>query len=79
MLTLLDHLPQGGTIVRVLRHWLAEVPRLTRPVIDDQREMVSGNGAPNGGAALLHGLNCGASGCVLQHDAELGEGLMNLE
>lgn len=41
--------------------------------------MVGSNGAPYGGTALLHSLDRGASGCVLQHDAELGEGLMNLE
>jgi hypothetical protein len=41
--------------------------------------MVGSNGAPYGGTALLHSLDRSASGCVLQYDAELGEGSMNLE
>lgn len=52
--TRLDNLAEGKPVRRVLGDGLAEVKRLTSPVVDDERQMVGRDGA---GDSVAAGLN----------------------
>ena len=49
------------------------MPRLARPVVDDQREVVRGDRGGDAGAAGLDGFDGGTCRRVLEDDAEVGE------
>jgi hypothetical protein len=51
--TRLDDLAEGGPVRRVLGDRLAKVEGLAGPVVNDKRQVVSGDAAGDGVAALL--------------------------
>ena len=67
------------TIIRIFRHRLAEIPRLARPIVDDQREVVRGDRGSDSGAAGLDGFDGGTCRRVLEDDAEVGELCVDFE
>ena len=68
LLTTLDDLPESLPVVRILRNWFTEVPSLTSPIIDCQRNVMRRNGASDGWSASLDGFHGRASRGVLKYN-----------
>ncbi|KAH4113458.1 hypothetical protein HBI46_037710 [Parastagonospora nodorum] len=68
-----DSLKQGVAVLGRLGHGLAEAERITRPIVDNEGEMVRGDGASDAGPACAHGVEGGGGAAVFEDDAEVGE------
>jgi len=67
-LTTLYDFPESLSVIRILRDWFTEVPSLTGPIIDCQRNMMGGDGAGDRWPTSLDGLHGGTGRGVLEHD-----------
>lgn len=77
-LTLLDNVAESGAVAGVLGDGLAEVVALAGPVVNDQLQVVDGDGAAYGVAQGLDHVDGGLGSGVLKNDLELGEGQVNV-
>lgn len=64
---------KGIAVSRGLCHGLAEAEWISGPRIDDDGQVVGGDGARDCGTTLFDSLDSRSGGAVLQDDAELGE------
>jgi len=77
-LTLLDNVAESGAVAGVLGDGLAEVVALAGPVVNDQLQVVDGDGAAYGIAQGLDHVDSGLGSGVFENDLELGEGQVNV-
>ena len=63
--TFANYLAQCLSVIRELCDWFTIVPRLSCPVVNSEREMVSGYGACYSGSEGLDGFHCCPCRCVL--------------
>lgn len=78
MMTRSNDFTQSPAIVWSFCDWLAEVERLARPIIHNQFEMVSGDGASNSLATSLDSFDCSSRCGMLEDDAEARETAVEL-
>lgn len=64
---------EGGAIAREFGDRFAEVEGVVGPLVDGEEEVVCREGADDGGAAFLDGLDGGRRGAVFEDDFEGGE------
>lgn len=78
LLTLLDNVAESGTVAGELGDGLAEVVALAGPVVDDQLQVMDGDGATDSVAKGLDHLDGSLGGGVLENDLELGESQVDI-
>jgi len=76
--TFQDHITESSSVARVFGDRLAKVVALARPVINNELQMVDGDGAADSVSQRLDHIDSSFRGSMLQDDLQVREGQVNL-